>query len=163
MILSIDPGNVQTAYVISDFDTLKPIEFGILDNEEFLKKIIKLNEQPIANDIHVVIEMIASYGMGVGETIFETVFWIGRFWQAIGNMDRHRITRKDIKLSICHTMKAKDSNIINALIDRFAKHDKERGKGTKNNPDWFYGFKKDIWQAYAVSVAFKDISFSDSF
>jgi hypothetical protein len=49
-----------------------------------------------------------------------------------------------------------DSYIRIVLIDRFAKHDKQRGRGTKSNPDWFYGVTADIWQAYALAVCWID-------
>ena len=66
------------------------------------------------------------------------------------------IYRKDVKLHLCHTTKAKDSNITQALIDRFASGEPNRGKGTKAAPGWFYGFKADIWQAYALAVLAAD-------
>jgi hypothetical protein len=47
-------------------------------------------------------------------------------------------------------MKAKDSNIRQALIDRFG------DVGTKNNQGFFYGFKKDIWSAFAVGCTYLD-------
>lgn len=78
----------------------------------------------------LVIEMVASYGMAVGETVFETCVWIGKFMQIAENrkMLVKKIYRKDEKMNICHSMKAKDSNIRQALIDRFGV------VGTKKNP-----------------------------
>ena len=100
----------------------------------------------------VIIEMVASYGMAVGKEVFDTCVWIGRFKQkAIENdIPVEYIYRKEEKMNLCNSMKAKDSNIRQALIDRFGE------VGTKKNPGWFYGFKKDIWQAYAVGVTYLD-------
>jgi len=149
MILAIDPGNIESAYAILD-ENLKPIDFGKIKNEDLL---VKLQTTHINNNInHFAIEMVASYGMAVGETIFETVFWIGRFWGAatyLGN--KQKIYRKDEKMNLCYTMKAKDSNIRQALIDRFGI------VGTKKNQGWFYGVSKDVWSAIAVGVTYHDM------
>lgn len=157
VILAIDPGNTQIGWCIVDSDTLKPLEFGKTDNNELsdnLKRLIKLYQVDAA-----VIEMVACYGMPVGREVFETCVWIGRFTELIKHLcenDVQYITRKDEKMNICNSMKANDATIRRALIDRFAKHDLKNGKGTKNNPDWFYGFKADIWAAYAVGVTWID-------
>ena len=78
----------------------------------------------------LVIEMIANYGMAVGKTVFDTCVWIGRFIEIAEHRhtETEYIYRKDEKMNICHSMKAKDSNIRQALIDRFGK------VGTKKNP-----------------------------
>jgi hypothetical protein len=52
------------------------------------------------------------------------------------------VYRRDVKLHHCHSAKAKDANITQALIDRFAPGVPNRGKGTKAEPGWFYGFKR---------------------
>ena len=154
MILAIDPGNVESAYVLMG-ENLKPVEFGKIPNEEMLSTVNTYNVLQTVDDF--AIEMVASYGMPVGESIFETVFWIGRFWEETGNITRKaRIYRKDVKMNLCGSMKAKDSNIIQALVDRFAYGQPNYGKGTKKNPGWFYGFAADIWQAYAVGVTYYD-------
>uniref|UniRef100_UPI002B1CB0B9 hypothetical protein n=1 Tax=Pseudomonas marginalis TaxID=298 RepID=UPI002B1CB0B9 len=63
------------------------------------------------------IEMIASYGMAVGATVFDTCVWIGRFIEQ-ANFDSYQyIYRKDEKMNLCGTMRAKDTNIRQALID----------------------------------------------
>jgi Holliday junction resolvasome RuvABC endonuclease subunit len=117
-ILAIDPGNIESAYVLMD-EHYKPIQFGKTGNENMLEII-----EETMPDI-VVIEMVASYGMAVGESVFETVFWIGRFYEASIRewIKCARVYRKDVKMNLCGQTRAKDSNIRQALIDRFAKHD----------------------------------------
>jgi hypothetical protein len=101
-----------------------------------------------------VIEMVASYGMAVGADVFETCVWIGRFYQVLEDrcFEPGLIKRHPIKLHHCHSANAKDSNITQALVDRFAPGQPNHGKGTKASPGWFYGFKSDIWAAYALAV-----------
>ena len=144
-ILSIDPGPLESAYTLLD-DNLKPAQFGKVPNVELLC-ICEDSSKGIENEM--TIEMVASYGMAVGQEVFETVFWIGRFWEAF-NGARTKVYRKEVKINLCHTMKAKDSNIRQALIDRFGV------VGTIKNKGWFYGFKADIWSAYAVGVTYYD-------
>jgi len=153
MILAIDPGTTESAYCLID-DDYKPIEFGKVENEGFL---FELKHELLFNKI--VIEMVASYGMPVGREVFETCVWIGRFQQAALDSTVPKVNlmyRKDVKMNLCNTTKAKDSNIIQALIDRFAYGVPNRGKGYKKSPGYFYGFKADIWQAYALGVAYLD-------
>lgn len=158
MILAIDPGNIESGVVLMDICTLKPIVAEKINNDELLDNIYS----GVYDDYYnVAIEKIASYGMPVGETTFDTCIWIGRFYEAIKNkypgVDVDFIYRKDEKMNLCNSMKAKDSNIIQALIDRFAPNTPNKGKGSKKEPGWFYGFKKDIWQAYAVGVTYYDM------
>lgn len=160
-LLAIDPGNTESAYCLIDAKTYKPIEFGKVENNKLLEIINRIlffaEEKPC-----VVFEMIAHYGCGMpaGKSVFDTCVWIGRFMQEAENMvftSTHIVYRKDEKMNLCGTMKAKDGNIIQALIDRFAPDIPNRGKGTKKEPGWFYGFKADVWQAYAVGITFLDL------
>lgn len=164
MILAIDPGNEQSGVVLIRERDLKPLIAEKITNEELLDNLLmdryeRFEEAECIS--HVAIEMIASYGMAVGQSVFETCVWIGRFIQALEdnyyNDSLKFIYRKDEKMNLCNNMKAKDSNIVQALIDRFAPNTPNKGKGTKKEPGWFYGFKKDIWQAYAVGVTYYDM------
>ena len=161
MILAIDPGTFESAYVIMGED-LKPIEFGKVENKKLLTLIQNIKDKPYQVD-HLAMEMVASYGMGVGKEVFETCVWIGRFLQEAHNRipNLQRIYRKEVKMNLCHTMRAKDSNVIQALIDRFAYGVPNKGKGYKKNPGWFFDFKGDIWQAYAVGVTYYDTYLSN--
>lgn len=155
-VFAIDPGNIESAYVILGSDwSIKahkkaPNEIILED----LKNALQRQSTPITD---VAIEMVASYGMAVGATVFDTCVWIGRFWQICENIEhKELIYRKEEKLNLCGSMKAKDANIRQALIDRFARNTSNSGKGTKKNPGYFYGFKADEWAAMAVAVTYAD-------
>ena len=153
-ILAIDPGTVESGWCILETDTLKPVNFDKSVNHFVLPLLSRENVMfPLSA---VVIERVASYGMAVGRDVFETCEWIGRFTQRArdNNVPVYYVFRREEKLHICQDSKAKDPNIRRALIDRFAAHDLANGKGTKDDPDWFYGFRKDIWSAYAVGLVF---------
>lgn len=160
ILLAIDPGDVQSAFCFIDTETYKPLYFAKEDNSIAMTNISSYIE--INNDINnvpnVAIEMIASYGMGVGKTVFDTCVWIGRFSERLESYGCkiNYVYRKDETMNLCGSMRAKDSNVRIALVDRFAKFDYKNGKGTKKNPDWFYGFSADIWAAYACGVTWID-------
>ena len=153
IVLAIDPGNIESAYVLMD-EHYKPLKFGKVPNADMRIIITELETENFlkgfssGGQIITAIEMVASYGMAVGKEVFETCVWIGRFTELATRYTY--IYRKDVKMNLCGQTRAKDSNIRQALIDRFAKHDLKNGKGTKGNQDFFYGFKADIWSAYAV-------------
>ena len=158
-IFAIDPGNIESAYAVIEMPDFKLIEFSKVKNEELLEDIEERFIYDRSIDA-IAIEMVASYGMAVGKSVFDTCVWIGRFVQALANDGVDYVYRKDEKMCLCGSMKAKDSNIRQALIDRYAKHDFKNGKGVKNNPDTFYGVSKDVWQAIAVGVTYyENISF----
>ena len=154
-ILAIDPGNKQSGYCL--MDGYKPVQFGKTDNGALLSMICDTGRLQFCPDA-VVIERVASYGMAVGAEVFDTCIWIGRYWEASREHLRAEVDfvyRMEEKMILCRDSRAKDANIRQALIDRFAKHSKT-GKGTKDNPDWFYGFARDAWMAYAVGMVYLD-------
>lgn len=159
MIFAIDPGTSESAYVIVKDDLSEVIDKGKVTNQDMLSIINEFTNAYLRKDWMitarplVAIEMIQSYGMAVGQETFETCVWIGRFFQVFYTYGfiPEFIYRKEEKITLCNSMKAKDSNIRQALIDRFGV------VGTKKNPGYFYGFKKDIWSAMAVAVTYHDI------
>ena len=86
--------------------------------------------------------------MLVGRTVFDTVFWIGRFYEAFEVRGRtvELTYRQAIKVHHCNSVRAKDSNIRQALIDKYGK------PGTKKAPGVTYGLKTDLWQAFALAT-----------
>ncbi len=159
-ILAIDPGNVQSGYVLVEHDgeeIRRVLDAGKIENPDVFG-LLCTNVTPDGADI--AIEMIAGMGMPVGQEVFDTCFWIGRFWE-FATTRRHirnlmKIFRREEKLDLCGSPNAKDANIRQALVDRYAPGQPNFGKGTKKNPGFFFGFSADMWQAMAVAVTYFD-------
>lgn len=157
-IFAIDPGTTHSGFVIVEHDgheITRVLSRGKLSNEELLRQL-PYN----VGHAEIVVEMVASYGMAVGREVFETCVWIGRFLQLGAvlppQQPRHIVYRMEEKQALCHNSRARDANIIQALVDRYAYGQPNHGKGTKASPGFFYGFSKDAWQAMAVAVTWLD-------
>ncbi len=142
MMLAIDPGTTQSGWAL--YCPGEGITCGIEDNARLLTMIQKW--EPI-DPVRLSIEMIASYGMAVGREVFETCLWIGRFTQAWHTPGQVRLVyRKDVKLHLCGSPRAKDANIRMALIDKLG------APGTKKAPGGTYGVRSHAWAALGVAV-----------
>lgn len=152
LILALDPGTLQTGWVL--FDGERVHDCGVMPNPDMLHALITgcgMKGLPQ----HLAIEMIASYGMPVGREVFESCVWIGRFVQAWRDPDAVRlIYRRDVKLHLCGTSKAKDPNVRQALIDLFPPTGggAVRQIGTKGQPGPLYGVSSHAWPALGVAV-----------
>ena len=155
-ILAIDPGNIQSGYVLAEHDgkeIRKVLDVGKVPNGEMYSVFFSTYD-------HLAIEMVAGMGMPVGQEVFDTCFWIGRFWEFATlygvSHPPQKIFRREEKLYLCGRASAKDANIRQALVDRYAPGEPNYGKGTKKNPGFFYGFAADMWAAMAVATTYFD-------
>lgn len=151
-VLAIDPGNTHSGYCIYDTEAKSVVARGKMPNENLRAEILF---RPNAD--HLAIEMIASYGMAVGKSVFDTCVWIGRYIECWGR-DHTRVYRKDVKMHLCGDSRAKDGNIRRSLIDRFPATGggKEPSIGTKKQPGPLYGFSGDMWAALGVAVTYAE-------
>jgi hypothetical protein len=147
-ILAIDPGPVESAWVL--FRDGLPAHFAKVGNDHMAGFLRGLH--PSVSTL--VIEKVESFGMPVGAEVFETVYWSGRFAEAVHPLPVERIGRKAVKLALCGSARAKDPNIRQALIDRYG--GKEAAIGRKAAPGPLYGVSADIWSALAVAVAWSE-------
>lgn len=146
-ILAIDPGPAKSGYCLYDGATVRSA--GVMPNEDMLL-YLHLNPVP-----RLAIEMIASYGMAVGREVFETCVWIGRFQESWHNPSSvELIYRKDVKLHLCGTNKAKDANVRQALLDMFPRTGGGAVPqvGTKKEPGPLYGISTHAWPALGVAI-----------
>lgn len=158
--LAIDPGPEYSAWVeywggVDGF----PVSFGKDRNAVVLTDVVELSTAD-----YLAIEMVASYGMAVGAEVFETCVWAGRLIQAWVSTHAPDATdlstvscvyRRDVKLHLCHAGNATDSNVRQALIDRYGPG-KPKAIGLKKTPGPLYGVSGDVWQALAVAVTVAD-------
>jgi hypothetical protein len=142
-VIAIDPGYEKSAIVEWDGEYISNAE--ILPNDD----VLKICRTCFSDNVPIIIEWIESYGMAVGKEVFVTCRWCGRFEEAYDGPAVY-LTRKQVKSHLCHTIRANDSNIRQALIDRFGP------PGTKKMPGITYGLKKDLWAAFALAVTWWD-------
>lgn len=138
-VTAIDPGPVKSA--VLEWDGRRIYRAGILENGDLLARLKTLSSDSDA----VAIEHLQCYGMAVGREVFETAYYIGRLTER-SPVAVARVYRSEVKMHHCQSMRAKDSNIRQALIDRFG------APGTKAKPGLTYGLKADLWSAFAIAV-----------
>jgi len=155
-ILAIDPGTEQSAWCF--FETIgtkdHPIHFYQEANKEILDRLRQGKNSVRSVPDLVVIEMIKSYGNVMGDSVLQTCVWIGRFIQAWQG-PYELIPRKRIVTQLCMNPRANDTNVRQALIDRWGGKDKAIGNKAKPGP--LYGMKNDMWSALAVAVAWTEL------
>ena len=156
-ILAIDPGTTHSAWcILKSGDVVSA--FGKEDNKWLLEGLRRTLYGWHTVD-HVVIEMMSSYGKPVGNEVFETLVWIGRFMEATTRsyIPCHRITRRETKNYICKgRRKRNDATVRACLLERYGAGG-VNAIGTKKLPGPLYGVTGDVWSAIAVGIAWKEI------
>jgi hypothetical protein len=138
-LLAIDPGPEKSGYVVWE---LGRVVLSGHDGNDVVRSYIGHESNAVA------IEMIASYGMAVGASVFSTCVEVGRFVQLANtqHITCSLVFRKNVKMFVCRSMKAKDGNIRQSLIDNIGP------VGTKANQGPLYGVKSHAWAALALAV-----------
>lgn len=86
MILGIDPANEYSAFVVVENDLSAVVDKGKILNKELQDKISNWKAENYPID-YVAIEGIQSFGMPVGQTTFETCYFIGRLLEQFEAFD----------------------------------------------------------------------------
>jgi len=160
ILLAIDPGTYDSALVWLDTVTQMPVAKELCSNSDAMAYVRGDTSG------HLAIEEIVSYGASVGHETFDTCRMIGRMqeafvWQVWGG-DESRVSlirRKTVGKTICLNGNAKDPQIRQAVIDRFAPSGggKCRQVGIKTAPGPLFGFRKDLWSALAIGLAWCEL------
>ena len=151
-VLAIDPGTHESQLIC--WDGQRVADSCFLRNSSMVLRLEGLWTKEMGT--FAVIESVASYGMAVGQEVFDTCYWGGRFYQQIvRDIPVRLVPRMVVKTHLCHSAKAKDANIRQALIDRFG--GKDKAIGNKANPGVLYGVKSHGWAALALAVTAYDL------
>lgn len=153
-VLAIDPGYKQSAYVIWDGQRIR--EHAILPNETLL---VSIDELRYPCRVMALEAMQLFGGFGVGQEVFQSVFWAGRFaerWQP-GRFEQ--MLRTKIRAHM-HASRGGDAAVRQSLIERFGPM-KETAIGNKKTPGPLFGIKADEWSALAIAVTWFDMHKDD--
>ena len=147
MIIGIDPGPTNSAYVVIDdsyninTQGLKVIAKGWVPNAE-LEKLLEKESNPKHS---LAIEFIQSYGASVGQSVFLTCYWVGVFSKAFNVKKNTRLyARPSILSHITGGIRSKGKKQVRqSMMVRFG--------GTKKGEP-LHGITNHIWDAVAVVV-----------
>ena len=170
-IIAIDPGTVLSAYCVMTED-YEPTAAAKVDNNALRSLILRggMDEMAIECMEPRFLGGKGTAGQMIGSETYEACIWIGRYMELAMNMNMpvHRVYRSEERSRLIPskrnglqplpegTGQTADAQIRAALIQRFAKHDLKNGKGTAKRKDTFYGFKADMWSAFAIGVVHLD-------
>jgi len=156
-IAAIDPGPTQSALVVCETYSAggrlpKILEKDIMPNETVLATLGYLSY-----DL-VLVERVAPYGQrAIGWETIETCEW-GSYFHLKSGREPHscKVTRVQVKLALFGTtQRITDSAIRDEIIHRYG--GKETAIGKKKTPGPLYGLKADLWQAFALIIAWPDL------
>ena len=153
LVMGVDPGPEESSYVVWDGKSILDKFSG--PNSDLLWILRSSGRLPAVIET-VVFEQVESYGMAVGREVFETVFETGRLYQQADRAQHNVVLmpRKEVKIHLCGSLRAKDTNIRHAILDRMG--GKREAVGLKKTPGPLYGIKSHQWSALAIAITWFD-------
>ena len=147
IVVGIDPGPVESAYVVWDAGAKAIINYGDQENRYMIHAI----EECTRLGYRVAIEQMRGFGILASNPLFDTCVWVGRFVQAWGEEVCELVPRKTVVTHLCGNARAGDKFVREALIARIGP------QGTKREPGPTYGIAGHKWPALAVAITYADM------
>jgi hypothetical protein len=141
-ILAIDPGPIESTYVLLGNQIIENKTVNNIQMNDVLEGLAAGGMK-----VEVICEEVASFGMPVGKAVFDTCRWEGEFRCLCRErgIPFYSVTRTTIKIFWCNSVRAKDANIRQRLLDFYGP------PGTKKAPGPTYGISKHAWSALAIA------------
>lgn len=146
MILAVDPGSNQSAWLVLDGDRIH--DLGLWPNQAVLEAVRGYPDEWVP----LVIETIEPWAGVVGPAALETMFWVGRFVETRqGDVTLLKRSKVLPALGIPKLPKGKAQAAVRAeLIDRWGGGNPVR----RDHP--LHGIRDDLWSALALAVAYQE-------
>lgn len=150
IILAIDPGPNDSAFVRWDTVDEKVLESGHVLNNELLRVLRTLGSTDV-----VAIEDPQAQRRPASDDFIKTCKWTGIFQEAAAGRlhdgcGLKLIPYREISAHFCGIVNAKEKFVKEALLKRFG------DPGTKKNPGKLYGITGHKMSALAVAVTYMD-------
>jgi hypothetical protein len=151
LIYAIDPGPETSCLIVLGAEKLAISRADDIPNAMLRQQLSGMFSPP--DKARLVIEQVQNYGKPVGATVFETIFWSGRFAERWGGQEGvhwFRMSRPKVSGVLIGSAEIKKMHgaVVQRLIDIVGP------KGTKKSPGPTYGISKHRWEALALAVAF---------
>lgn len=153
-VIGIDPGPIASGYVLFSRGLGRVISAGELMNDDLLVLFGEWREE----DCELVIEEVVSHGMPVGASVFETVFWSGRFADRAASFGIPWTRRPFVQVAtwFCRNSRAREAHVRQVLLDRFG-GTRKAAVGSKRAPGPLRGVQGHAWSALAVALSHIEI------
>ena len=154
-ILCVDPGPEFSGVVDFNGVQVTPIN-AEYDNYELLALIKRIGPAGNGYIKHLAIENIVHYGpkMHAGETTFDTMFWIGRYCEAIGEGNFTRVSPRDVRLLVTGNTAATKPATRKGILECFPAIGGGQTPqiGTKKEPSSLHGITNHMIRALGVGL-----------
>lgn len=158
VVLAIDPGDEQSAWVMYSQESELPLEWGLEVNEE-VRDRLRLNVWDTACPQLLLMEYTPPYTLQmqngrsyVPNQVAMTAFEAGRMVQCADHLPHVLFSRTDVKKWLLGRATGNDAAIRDAIYHKYG-GSRKQAMGLKDSPGPLYGLVKDCMAAFAVAVA----------
>lgn len=132
VIVCFDPGNNLTGWCVYSIENKVLFYKNKEDNLEVIEKFKEFFQK--YNILQVGIEYPSSYGMSVGQSLYDTCTFVGILIQISkdNNINPELVFRKSVKMFLCNSVRAKDAEVNLRVREYFGEDN------TIKSPNVFY-------------------------
>lgn len=150
-VMGIDPGPTVSGWAV--YDGTDPVVCGVDGNDDVVA-MVKIAQA--RGPVTLVIERVQNYGRNVGKSLFDTLYWSGRFAQA-GYDSGHVVQRlyfMDVRQHFVGKKLARERDVWLKLVERYG--GAERAVGTRKAPGTIAHVKGHARSAFALALTWWD-------